>query len=498
MSNKKIWTKEERYRPYQEWDKQHLALLQQKVADSNWRLGYHIQPNTGLLNDPNGFSFFNNQWHVFYQSYPMGAVHGVKSWYHLTSDNLVDWKEEGTKIFPDGLYDSHGVYSGTALAVSDHLFLAYTGNVRDADWVRHSYQLGAWMDGSGAVQKIEKPLLTASPAGYTSEFRDPQVFRYEDNYLMAIGAQNEAEEGKILTYQSSDLLTWQCKGELEFTDKKMGFMIECPNLLVTEDAALLIFCPQGLEKDSCFYENIYPNTYVIADSYDHESNRLVDPTILKNLDEGFDVYATQAFQAPDNRLLSISWVGLPEIDYPTDQEEWAHCLSSVKELVIKEKQLYQRPIAEMEQLRIGEAVDINQDSSSQDSSSFVETKTNQYELLLSFDPLSKGTLTLCTDKEQNQGLTINFDSQHGKITIDRSQAGAVFAEEYGFVRSFTVEQKPLDLQIFVDSSIVEIFINEGEKVVTMRIFPEADQTGIHLACDGGYQGKLWQLRKTNQ
>lgn len=493
MSVKKNWTKEERYRPYQEWDKTQLALLQERVANSKWRLGYHIQPSTGLLNDPNGFSFFNNQWHVFYQSYPMGAVHGLKSWYHLTSDNLVDWKEEGTKVFPDSRYDSHGVYSGTALPVSDRLFLAYTGNVRDDEWVRHSYQLGAWMDTVGTVQKIDKPLIAAPPTGYTAEFRDPQVFRYKDGFLMVIGAQNEVEKGKVLTYQSSDLVTWQYKGELQFTDEEMGFMIECPNLLVTDEAAVLIFCPQGLNPAICSYGNIYPNTYVIGDSYDSESNRVIHPTVLKNLDEGFDVYATQAFQAPDNRLLSISWVGLPEIDYPTDQEEWAHCLSSVKELVIKEKKLYQQPVAEMKQLRVDEAVDFNQASAS-----FFETNTNQYELKLSFDPLASGILTLFTDKEQNQGLTINFDSHHGKITIDRSQAGAVFGEEYGFVRSFTVEQKPLELQIFVDSSIVEVFINKGEKVATMRVFPQADQTGFHLTCDGGYQGKVWQLRKTNQ
>ncbi|MGX7203705.1 sucrose-6-phosphate hydrolase [Enterococcus pingfangensis] len=493
MAIKKDWTKEERYRPYQEWDKMYLTLLQEKIADSKWRLGYHIQPKTGLLNDPNGFSFFNNQWHVFYQSYPMGAVHGVKSWYHLTSDNLVEWKEEGTKIFPDSLYDSHGVYSGTALPVSDKLFLAYTGNVRDAEWGRHSYQLGAWMDSLGVVQKIKSPLISEPPAGYTSEFRDPQVFRYNGGYLMTIGAQDESKKGKILTYQSSDLLTWQWSGELNFTDKEMGFMIECPNLLVTEKATLLIFCPQGLNPETCSYRNIYPNNYVIGDSYDYKSNKIINPTTLKNLDEGFDVYATQAFQAPDNRLLSISWVGLPETDYPTDQEDWAHCLSTVKELIIKEKKLYQRPVAEMKELRTGEGVDLNEKSDS-----FFETYTNQYELNLSFAPHSCGTITLCADKEQKQGLTVNFDSQRGKITIDRSKAGTIFGEEYGFIRSFSVEQKPLNLQIFVDSSIVEVFINKGERVATMRVFPETNQTGIHLNCEGTYQGKMWQIRKTNQ
>ncbi|MBO0468173.1 sucrose-6-phosphate hydrolase [Enterococcus plantarum] len=493
MSEKKVWSREKRYQPYEEWGTEHLASLKQKIDASTWRLGYHIQPATGLLNDPNGFSFFNDQWHVFYQSYPMGPVHGIKSWYHMTSDNLVDWNEEGTKVFPDSLYDSHGVYSGTALPISDQLFLAYTGNVRDDDWIRHSYQLGAWMDQSGSIKKIEQPLIAAPPAGYTSEFRDPQVFRYKSGYLMTIGAQDETEKGKILTYQSSDLLSWQCIGELGFTDRDMGFMIECPNLLLTDEFALLIFCPQGLDSDVCNYQNIYPNMYVIGDSYQSESNCLTNPSSLKNLDEGFDVYATQAFKAPDERLLSISWIGLPEIEYPTDQEEWAHCLSIVKELIVKDKKLYQRPVEEMKQLRLDEGILFD---NSKDS--YHETATNHYELALSFNSLATGTLTLYADKEQNQGLTIHFDSQRGKMTIDRSHAGVLFGEDYGVVRSFSIEQKPLKLQIFVDSSVVELFINDGEKVATMRVFPEKGHAGFHLTCDGDYQGQFWQLRKTNQ
>lgn len=493
MSTEKKWTRAERYRPYQEWSTDHMTTLHNTIAQSTWRLGYHIQPVTGLLNDPNGFSFFNGKWQLFYQSYPMGAVHGLKSWYHLTSTNLIDWHEEGTKLLPDSPYDSHGVYSGSALPVADQLFLAYTGNVRDTDWTRYSYQLGAWMQPSGAIEKIPVPLIKAPPIGYTSDFRDPQVFRHEGAYWMTIGAQNEAGEGKILTYQSSDLLSWHFQGELIFTDQPMGFMIECPNLLIDETFALLIFCPQGLDPAVCPYGNIYPNTYLLGDAFDAETNQLTNPSALKNLDEGFDVYATQAFRAPDQRLLAVSWVGLPEIDYPTDTEGWAHCLSSIKELVVKENKLYQRPVAEMKHLRLGEAMKF---SSSADT--FHETATNRYEFSLSFDTLSSGTLTLYTDEVQKQGLAIHFDSYHGKLTIDRRQAGLRFGDDYGFVRSFSIEQKPLQLQIFVDTSIVEIFVNDGEQVATLRAFPECHQTGLQIHSDETYHGILWQLRKTNQ
>lgn len=55
-----------------------------------------------------------------------------------------------------------------------------------------------------------------------------------------------------------------------------------------------------------------------------------------NLDDGFDVYATQAFNAPDGNAYAISWVGLPDCTYPTDKENWANCYSQVKRLEIKD------------------------------------------------------------------------------------------------------------------------------------------------------------------
>ena len=71
-----------------------------------------------------------------------------------------------------------------------------------------------------------------------------------------------------------------------------------------------------------------------------------------NLDEGFDVYATQTFNGPGGKAYAVSWVGLPDISHPTDKENWAHCLSQVKQLTIKNGQLYQHPVPAMANLRI--------------------------------------------------------------------------------------------------------------------------------------------------
>lgn len=97
------------------------------------------------------FSYFNGEYHLFYQSYPFGAVHGLKSWVHFKSSDLVNWESLGLAVEPDTMADSHGAYSGSAREIDGKLFLMYTGNHRDENWVRIPYQVGAWMDKMGRL-----------------------------------------------------------------------------------------------------------------------------------------------------------------------------------------------------------------------------------------------------------------------------------------------------------------------------------------------------------
>ena len=52
---------EVRYRPYADWTDEEKTKIRENVAKSPWRASYHIEPETGLLNDPNGFSYFNGK-----------------------------------------------------------------------------------------------------------------------------------------------------------------------------------------------------------------------------------------------------------------------------------------------------------------------------------------------------------------------------------------------------------------------------------------------------
>ena len=44
-----------RYRTYADWSKEERETINKNVKQSPWHASYHIEPKTGLLNDPNGF-----------------------------------------------------------------------------------------------------------------------------------------------------------------------------------------------------------------------------------------------------------------------------------------------------------------------------------------------------------------------------------------------------------------------------------------------------------
>lgn len=114
-------------------------------------------------------------------------------------------------------------------------------------------------------------------------------------------------------------------------------MMECPNLVFIDETPILLYCPQGLSKKVAPYDNIFPNMYKIGQSFDIAETAIVDPSPPQNLDYGFDCYATQAFNAPDGRVLAVSWLGLPDIAYPSDRFDHQGILSLVKELTLKKE-----------------------------------------------------------------------------------------------------------------------------------------------------------------
>ncbi len=473
---------EVRYRPYADWTKEEINKIENNVANSPWHATYHLEPKTGLLNDPNGFSFFNGKFQLFYQNWPFGAAHGLKQWVHTESEDLVHFTETGVKLLPDHKNDSHGAYSGSAYEVDGKLFLFYTGNVRDENWVRDPLQVGAWMDKDGKIEKFDEVLIQ-QPADVTEHFRDPQIFDYKGQFYAIVGAQSLDKSGFIKLYKAvgNDVTNWELVGDLDFAGKGSEYMIECPNLVFVNGKPVLLYSPQGLDKAELTYDNIYPNTYQIYQDFVPTAPALIGTSGLENLDYGFEAYATQGFNAPDGRVLIVSWIGLPDVDYPTDRYDYQGAMSLVKELSIKDGKLYQYPVPAIRNLR-----------SSQEIFAEKAETANTYELELNFAADSQTELVLFADSKGNS-LSITIDTENGKVLVDRSKAGEQYATDFGTTRECTIDAgQAATANIFIDKSIFEIFINKGEKVFTGRVFPSANQTGIQIK-SGSPTGTYYEL-----
>ncbi|WP_068614976.1 glycoside hydrolase family 32 protein [Paenibacillus tuaregi] len=472
----------QKYRRIEQAAPGELERLREQVSRCPWRQIFHIQPSTGLLNDPNGFAYYQGEYHLFYQWFPLGTEHGMKYWYHMKSADLAHWQDVGIGIEPGGPYDSHGAYSGSAIEKDHKLYLMYTGNTRDADWIRNPYQCIAVMDEHGRIVKEEKPVISSVPEGYTEHFRDPKVWAEAGQYYCVIGAQRSNLTGCVLLYRSPDLKEWELLGEMETRLSHFGYMWECPDYFELADQGVLIFSPQGIEPEGEHFRNIYQSGYLTGKPLNLDT-RVFEHGEFQELDRGFDFYAPQTMAAPDGRRLLVAWMGLPEIGYPTDDSGWAHCLTLPRELSLREGKLIQKPARELSKLRkemTRAHHSLHDETRRLDGFSGVS-----YEMICEFSAHDADQFGIEFRAGAHERTVLKYDRLRKKVILDRSLSGQTVGEEYGLTRECTVDAPALKFQLFVDTSSVEIFINDGEEVFTSRIFPDKLSTEIRFFATGG-------------
>lgn len=474
--------KEPKHRTILETTKEELAQLLEKSKNDNWKPIYHIHPEFGLLNDPNGLAYFNGYYHLFHQWYPYGTTHGMKHWAHLKSKNLVEWTREEVALIPTEDYEAHGAYSGTSIEIDNKLYLYYTGNIKLDKMNRSSNQCLAIMDGYGNIQKHpSNALIEGVPQGYTGHVRDPKVFKKNDQYYMILGAQRLDETGTFIVYQSPNGIEWKLLGELILKNfnQEFGYMWECPDYAQIDGKDLLVFSPQGIEPQGEKYKNLFNVTYVIG-KLDIE-NLTFEVESFDEFERGFDFYATQMFKGKEEQTLLLAWAGLGEFEYPTDEFGWAHCLTFPREITIKDNKVIQFPAKELELLRL----DGMSESGECQGFALLPNETNTYELNVTLKPNDANTFGLDLAVSEEERLILEFNQKEQTVTLDRSELKHQFVEEFGTYRQADLNiGEVLEIKVLMDNSIAEIFINNGEVAFTTRLFPLKTSTNIEIFSDG--------------
>ncbi|MGU8402858.1 glycoside hydrolase family 32 protein [Clostridium perfringens] len=486
------WTRKQRYRKIEDISKDAYEVLEKKVYNCKYRQKFHIQPKTGLLNDPNGFSFYNGEYHLFYQWFPLGPVHGLKYWYHVSSKDLVNWEDKGIGIKPTKYFESHGAFSGSGIVNNDELYLFYTGNTRDENWIRHPYQCLAIMNKQGEIRKLDNPII-CKPEGYKEHFRDPKVLKYNGKYYCLIGAQDKNNLGTIVYYESEDLLNWKFKKELYTRFKGNGFMWECPDYFELKDKGILILSVQGLEANRDRFKNGDNSGYLVGNKINFEDG-IFNHGDFEELDRGFDFYAPQTMEDENGRRILIGWCGLPGVDCVTEESGWAHNMTLPRVITIKNNKLYQAPLKELEILRENER-SINTTLNNEEKE-FEGFNGDTYELICNFKNITGRYVGLKFRKGIGQETIFYYDLKEKKVVLNREKSGQPTVLEFGTVRRCNMDGKELKFQMFVDISMVEIFINHGQEVFTARIYPDKESTGISFFSDKSseLEAKIWDLK----
>ena len=419
--------------------------------EKNYRQQYHLMPETGFMNDPNGLCFYNGEYHIFHQYAPKG-LKAERGWGYFTTKDFVNYKNYGMVIFPDSRWDKHGSYSGSALVDDGEMELFYTGNVKqpgDYDYIYSGREHNIiYLKSKDGVNFSEKELLMKNddyPENCSCHVRDPKVWKEGENlYKMILGARTRDDIGEALLYSSNDKKHWIL--EKTFTKPDLGYMWECPDFFEIDGKTVLAFCPQGVDPKGIEYNNIFQSGYCFADGENLSK--------FTEFDRGFEFYAPQTFLAPDGRRIIIGWFGLPDVPYgnPSEEKEnWIHCLTIPRTLEFKENKLWQEPIEELKKLRTEEI-----------TVKLEHGKTNifpkvQCEALLKFENKSESfDISLRKD--------INISLKNGIFTLKMGDSGFGRTE-----RSCHIDCTD-SVRIFSDTSSVEIFVN-GE-VFSSRVYEE--------------------------
>jgi beta-fructofuranosidase len=271
-------------------------------------------------------------------------------------------------------------------------------------------------------------------------------------------------------------------------------MWECPDYFELNEAGVLIFSPQGLEPSGDENHNIYQSGYVIGKPLDTGTRRL-EHGAFHELDRGFDFYAPQTMIDPQGRRIMVAWMGLPDIEYPTDPNGWAHCLTLPRELTLHEGKLLQRPIPELTTLRRNRE-DRVADTLFSESKTYEGFTGTAYELICEVDLLSAKVFGIEFRASETEKTVIKYNAVSRKLILDRSQSGEPVATSYGEVRQCSWDKDHIKLHLFVDTSSVEIFVNDGEEVFTSRIFPHPESDEIRFFADKGealFQAVKWDF-----
>jgi len=472
----------------------HRRKNESEYYNEQFRNQFHYSVKDGWGNDPNGMVHYNGVYHLFHQFYD-GKKWGPMHWLHLTSTDLLHWKEEELAFTPDA---NGSMFSGCAVIDKKRLvaFITENGNGQ-------RIKLAFSDDGGKTWKKDNRIVLdwTNDPLN-NRDFRDPKVFRWEGQWFMAIAG------GPFRIYSSKNLVDWKC----ESTYAEMH--TECPDFypIKADDGKIKWVLSRGgrLYKVGDFKKVDGAWKFVPDEAYrDEKANGVMN--------FGRDSYAAMTYYECDfgskakpniPTLIELNWMNTWD-DYCNSVAEKVgqdfngtynlHLALGLKKCADRYV-LTQKPIEAYKALR-GKTLYERKNETFSSERSLLGDFGDCYEIVATLrNEGENGVSGFDLRAGENEKTTVRYDWKSKKLTVDRSESGIILSDKFAEKAEYVVEPNEsgsLDLHIFVDRASVELFANDYTAAAALQIFPKKESTALYFVSQGAESRADIEIFKMN-
>ncbi|MDB5250756.1 MAG: sucrose-6-phosphate hydrolase [Segetibacter sp.] len=502
-----------------------FAESRKKQSSDRYRPFYHFVSPESTLNDPNGLSYWNGNWHMFYQAYP--PEDRRQHWGHTISKDLIHWKDLPYAIYPG---PERAVFSGGALVEKDRVIAMYHGTeVGNMVAISSDPLLLNWEKVTGnAVIPIRSK--TGFPLPY-SVF-DPSIWKRDGVYYsLSAGRVPKGPGGRQVPvgslFRSKDLANWEYMHEFVEGDRFT---------LIGDDYACPYFWPIGKRYIMPFFSHMSGGQYLLGD-YDTARNKFV---VTHGGKFNFGPATPSGIHAPSATPDGKGGViVIFNMNHGKPTGEWNQIMSLPRRLTLTgNDDLRQEPAGDIESLRYarqevkpmvlpankevvlpnikGDAMEINLEIDPKDAPMlelnvlrspgkeeftrivFMEgrgmSEGRNYRFgeaaaLRTNQPTTPTTLPASPPARES---LITIESSYASLHPDVRPRGPETA-------SFAMKSdETLKLRVFIDKSVVEVFVN-GKQCLAVRVYPSReDAVGVSIRSQGQASElkslEAWQMK----
>ncbi|MCR2823038.1 glycoside hydrolase family 32 protein [Lederbergia panacisoli] len=460
-----------------------------------YRPKLHFAPEKNWMNDPNGMVYFKDEYHLFYQHNPNDSIWGPMHWGHAVSKDLIKWENLDIALYPD----EHGtIFSGSAVVDWNNstgffpdepgivaIFTHHKDETKGKPAVQTQSLAYSHDQGRTWIKYEGNPVL-----GHESkvDFRDPKVIWHQDSekWIMVL-----ATGLTISFYSSPNLIDWKFESEFGDNNGSHDGVWECPDLFKlkienTNEEKWVLFVSIG---DNPKLDEGSRTQYFIG-TFDG-STFLPEHDDIRWLDFGRDNYAGVSFSdipIEDGRQIYLGWMSNWRYANQVPTEGWRSQMTLPRTLTLRKTnkgyKVIQNLVKELDAY-FSERKEINEEITNQ--TIHVEAEGDYVDILLNIENIDASTYGFTLQHTENQYTTVTFDVNENKLILDRHASGNVQFSDM-FVNKQVVNINNLEkvqLRTIIDSSSIELLVNEGEYALTSLVYPDRPCERVSLFASEG-------------